>query len=258
MHNFLRGTLALLITLALCPTLLLAEPATPSTPLKVALIVPLSGDAATWGINIRNGAELALKDLPPERSSRLELIYEDDGLSSPRSVAAYQKLKSQNRIDVLINASSGTANALAPLTERDHIPFIALASDKQVVSGRQYANLLWVTPEEEARVLIAELKRRGIEHLARICTTHVGTLAVKDAFDAQWRGQAPIPDESYPMEINSFQNFMAKLRLRKDNQAVIVILFPGQLGTFARQVRQFQIPTMLVGVETFEDPESVK
>lgn len=82
---------------------------------KIGLIVPLTGSAATFGRSCRAAAELAVKELPQEKSTRVKLLVEDDGLVSARSVAAGRKLMDIDQIQGLVSFSSSTALSLAPI-----------------------------------------------------------------------------------------------------------------------------------------------
>jgi len=227
--------------------------------LRVGVILPLSGDAASVGAATRNGMELARSGLPPEDRVRLRLAYEDDQLSPAKTVTAYRKLRDAGAADVVVNIFSGTAKAIAPVVERDRVPLIAIASDPAVVASRRYIVNLWVTPEVEAEVALSEALRRGYRRIARIVSIQDGMLAIRATFDAANAGRIELAlDEEYPPDVKDFRPFIAKLRLRSDVDAVGIMLLPGQCGTFAKQVREAGIGVPLFGFEVFEDANEVK
>jgi len=226
---------------------------------KVGIILPLTGDAAAVGAAVRNGMLLAYENLPKETQVKLKLIFEDDALKPGNTVSAFRKLVSSEKITAVVNASSGTGNALAPVAELNKVPFIAIATDPAVVKDRKYVVNFWVTAEEEINTAMPEALRRGYKRIARIITTHDFTIAVKKRFDEVNAGRMTVVlDEDYPAEIKDFRPFITKLRNLKDVDAVLVNLMPGQLGIFAKQLRQMDVKLPIFGFETLEDSNEVK
>ncbi|MCI5065658.1 ABC transporter substrate-binding protein, partial [bacterium] len=230
----------------------------PSDKLQVGVILPLSGESASVGEAIRNGMLLSYDHLPAEVRSKLELVFEDDGLKPKSTIAAYRKLAASGDLDVVVTASSGTSNALAPLTENDKRPLIAIATDPKVVAGRSYAVNFWVTPEEQARVGVQEALKRGYRRIARISTIQDAMLSLKNHFDEEVGDRIKVVlDEEYPAEIKDFRPYITKLKGQQDLDALVVGLMPGQLGVFARQVRQLGVTLPIFGFESLEDSNEV-
>jgi len=228
-------------------------------PLRVGVILPLSGENASIGMGLQNAVKMAVDDLPVEARERLVVYVEDDGLVSRNSVSAFHKLVTQNRIDALINVSSGTANALAPLAEQRGIPFIAIASDPKIVEGRKNVFNFWVTPLEQAKLVVPEALRRGYKRIARISTIHDFTLAANRDFDDLNQGRIEIVvDQEYPMEVTDFRSSIARIRREKDLDAVFIFLFKGQLSSFAMQARQGGIDLPFFGYEFMEDVSEIR
>ncbi len=232
---------------------------TASSTLRVGVILPSSGDAASVGDAFRNGMQLAIETLSPEDRKRLEFHFEDDALSSTKAVSAFHKLLAQNKIQALVNLSSGTGNALAPLAERHKLPFISVASDVKIVKGRTYPFNLWVTPEEEARVLIPEALRRGYRKVARITAVHEGTYVMRSAMDAENKGKLQFQiDEEVTPDVKDFKTILAKIKTKKELDAIHLILFPGQLSSFAKQARSMGITLPFFSWEFLEDANEIK
>ena len=128
--------------------------------LRILTILPLTGEAASVGTAFKNGMVLALEKVPEDIRADLDFLFEDDGLSPKNSVSILNRALVSGRVNAVINLSSSTAKALAPLTESKRIPFLAVASDSSISKGRHYAFNFWVTPDEELQALFPEMKRR--------------------------------------------------------------------------------------------------
>lgn len=232
---------------------------TPERPLKIGAILPLSGNAASIGQSAQKAMLLALDQMDDADRNRVTIFFEDDALNARMAVSAFHKLRAQHKIDVLVNLSSGTGNALAPLAEQHTIPFLAIASDPKVVSDRKYVFNFWVTPEEQARVLIPEALRRGYKNIAVITTIHDGSYAVKSAFDTLNEGQLNLAfEEEVDGQNRDFRTLIAQIRRHKNIDAIMPILFPGQLSMFAVQARQLGVDSPFFGYEFFEDRNEIK
>lgn len=105
----------LLILLLLLPVASFAEP-TRDFPLRVGLVLPLTGVLAEYGQAFQNGVNLALSD-SSEVAKNCTFISEDSKYDSKTAVAAFHKLTSSN-LSVVYNWGGPTSEALAPLADQ--------------------------------------------------------------------------------------------------------------------------------------------
>ncbi len=84
--------------------------------IKIGAIVPLTGPAGVSGQAMQKGYQLALDDInrQPLLGRRVELLVEDDRGDPPTGAAAFLKLVTRDRIDVLVGGlQSATSIAIA-------------------------------------------------------------------------------------------------------------------------------------------------
>ena len=118
---------------------------------------------------------------------------------------------------------------------------------------------MWVTPDAEAKLTVKEALRRGYKKIAIAATTQDGMLSARDSFLEYSSGQLEIElNEEFPPELKDFKSFIAKLRNLNELDGLCLFLMPGQLGVFAKQVRNQRIDLPLFGIESFEDINEVK
>ena len=250
----LAAALSIVTALLLLNSIAGAEP----TAYKLGMILALSGDAANFGKAAQNGATLAMESLPQAERARIKLTFEDDGFKAANSVSAFHKLVSIDKIDALICWSSGTCSAVAPLAEAAHLPTLAIASDAAISKGRSFLANLWVTPEEETKILVPEAVRRGIRKVAIVTAIQDGAIACRDAFLKESKGQIEsLLNEEFPGDLKDFRSTVTKIKRLTELDAVLVVLYPGQLGAFAKQLRQAGVTQPIFGYETFEDQAEV-
>ncbi|MCB0332640.1 MAG: ABC transporter substrate-binding protein [Bdellovibrionales bacterium] len=224
----------------------------------IGVLLPLSGDGASIGKSFQNGILLGYENLPKELQDKISIVFEDDGLQSVRTVAALRKLQSTENLIAVLTFSSGTSHAIAPIVEKAKLPLVAIASDPRIVKDKDWVVNFWVTPEEENRVLLPEALRRGYKKIAIICDIHEGVYSVRRAFDKINNGQIEVVfDEEVPLDMKDFRTILAKLKT-KEYDAIMPLLFPGQLSVFAQQARKQGITAPFFGYELFEDRKEVE
>lgn len=239
------------------PGALLAQSVTPAPSLhyRVAAILPLTGDGASWGLATKAGMEIALSKLDQETRAQLDVTYEDDGLLPKNTVSAFQRMSSASPIDVLVNITSSTGNAVAPLAEKMGIPFFAIASDSHIGEGRPHVLMFFLDPEDEAARVVDEMVRRGYKSVAEVIAIQDGYLAGQDAFRRKSKGKLDVVlSEQFTPDTTDFKGFIGKLRrAAKPVDAVYVLLMPGQVGAYAKQSQELGITLPLVGGINFEN-----
>lgn len=222
--------------------------------LVVGALLPLSGNGAGAGESVRNGIIMALNRLPEDRRRLIDLRWEDDQMTPNLAIAAFNKLLRSGKIDIIVNFSAQTANALAPIVEVNKIPMLAMSSDRNTAAARRYTMLFWITPEAVAETALSEAVRRGYRRVARINSLHEGRLALRDELDLRNNSRIEIVlDENYPLEVRDFRPFLTRLKLHPDTDAVAVNLFFGQIGLFARQAREMGVRAPLFSFEPCAD-----
>ena len=88
-------------------------------------ILPLSGSVAVFGVDCRNGVELALAEINGAggvNGMNLSFIAEDDEGIPEKSVNAYSKLVTRDRVNVIIGSiTSGCTKAITSLAQSQNV-----------------------------------------------------------------------------------------------------------------------------------------
>ena len=100
--------------------------------IKIGAILPLTGNAAAWGIPPKNGATLAVEQINANGGilgKKLKLIVEDGGCDPRMGVNAINKLLSVNKPVAVVGAvCSAVTLAIAPIVEKNKVVLISPAS----------------------------------------------------------------------------------------------------------------------------------
>jgi branched-chain amino acid transport system substrate-binding protein len=112
-----------------CAVLLFACKAKGGDTVSVGAIFPLSGGVAFYGNESRDGALLAVEDINASGGllgKKIVLISEDDEGNAEKSVNAFTKLTTRDKVSIILGSStSGPTTAMTSLAQRSKIVLIS-------------------------------------------------------------------------------------------------------------------------------------
>lgn len=102
------------------------------TVVKIGIMLPLSGDAASYGFGVKRGVELARADLKLEN---VEVVYEDSKCEGKEAVSAINKLISFDEVVAVVGElCSGATLAAAPVANENKVVMVSPASTSPKVT----------------------------------------------------------------------------------------------------------------------------
>lgn len=136
-------------------------------------IGPLTGDAASYGISVKQGAEIAIKEINDaggvkvgDKTLQLSLKFEDDQATPDKAVTAYNSLM-DNKMDALLGAvTSGSCLAVANLAQEDDILMLTPSGSAQdITKNANVFRICFTDPlqgETMAEHMITDLKFKNV------------------------------------------------------------------------------------------------
>src|SRR3989440_828888 len=111
-----------------------------SDPITIGAVLPLTGEAAHWGIPARTGAELAVHEINAAGGiggRSLALVVGDDRCNPAEGVLAFNTIMASAKppVAVLGAVCSSVTLALAPLAESRKVVLISPASTSPKLTG---------------------------------------------------------------------------------------------------------------------------
>lgn len=227
---------------------------------KIGILVPLSGPTAQFGINIRNGVELALEDMKTSGDAKalaanVELVYAD--VPAPNAAAAaVQRLVSQDGVVGIIGSFvSSTTLAASEVTERLGVPMITHSFADQI-TGRGYKYIFQVTNKaseygEKQFDYSIDLAKKAGSPVTKVAIlyedTAYGTAQAKGLRDAaNKQGVKIVLDESYPLNLTDAAPLVNKLRASGAELVFPVSYFNDAL-LIIRTMKQQKLDLPIVG-----------
>ncbi|MCD4794493.1 MAG: ABC transporter substrate-binding protein [Bacteroidales bacterium] len=225
----------------------------------IGAILPLTGDAASYGISAKEGYELAIQEVNSNYPDRTILLKFEDSKALPKeAVNAYLKLKSTFAPSIFFGLlSSPEVLSVAPMAEKDKTiifssgassPLISLSGDyifRDVPSDLLEAGLM-------AETAINEL---GINKIAIIYINSDYGIGVLNKFKERFEelGGELVAEESYNSNQTDFKTYLLKIK----NSQPDGIYFIGykELGRIVKQAKELNVEAQYLSNALFEDPE---
>lgn len=112
----------LMASLVVCASIFCSAPAVAQDPVKIGLVLPMTGPTAVYGKDGKAAADWAAREINEAGGilggRQLELLYEDEKGTPQDGVAGVQKLISQARVDAIIaGVNSSVALAESAITK---------------------------------------------------------------------------------------------------------------------------------------------
>lgn len=132
-----RGVLATLCVMTL-GVMSLGGCKAKSDTIKIGGIFPLSGNVAVFGVEARNGIQLAIEEINAAGGAggkQLELVFQDDEGNPEKSVNAYNKLTAQDKVGIIIGSlTSGCTIAITSKAQQQGVVLVAPAATAEAVT----------------------------------------------------------------------------------------------------------------------------
>ena len=139
----------------------IGSPVTPSGKMRIALLLPLSGQAAAVGQALQQAAEMALFDTG---AKELALAAYDSGETPESAIEAYRKARSDGTALVLGPLFGTSAKALAPLVSQGGANVVSFSNDEQAAQRGVW--IMGIAAPPQVRRVVDYAVDQGIKRFA--------------------------------------------------------------------------------------------
>jgi branched-chain amino acid transport system substrate-binding protein len=227
--------------------------------LKIGIIATLSGPPAVLGQQLRNGFNLAVKDLNGKLGGReVEVIVVDDELKPDLAVNKVKALVDRDKVDFVVGPifSNILAAIMKPVTEGGAI-LISPNAGTSNFAGKECNPNFFVTSYQNDQVFAVSGKHAQDTGIKKAFLMAPNYQAGKDAlagFKAFFKGD--IADEVYvPLNQLDFSAELAKIATAKPD--AVYVFLPGGMGVnFVKQFRQAGLANNITFLSAFTVDES--
>ena len=145
-----------------------------SGPIKLALVVPISGSSAPTGAYMENGAQLAVDEINDDGGildgRMLELDVEDEACDAQQPVAGANKAVSNGAVVSVGGYCSGATLLEIPILEKANIPMIIPAANSQDIVNQGAKNVFMIndTGKQQSTAALTFMKGQGFKTVALV------------------------------------------------------------------------------------------
>lgn len=181
--------------------------------IKIGASLPLTGNMADVGKSGQEALDMAYdkwKDKPTKYE--YELIIEDDALEAKRAAMVANKFVNIDHVNSILTMFSTGANAVSPVADKSKIVHVTCAYGSQPAEGFYNFNN-HTQYEENARVLISELKKKGIKTISLFSQNNIGSLQQGEVLTEMLNKDGSIKilaNESFNVDVRDFTMIINK------------------------------------------------
>ena len=248
------------LSLAMASLLVLGCSGKSEDVIKVGSIGPLSGPVAVYGVECKNGIELAVEEINAAggvNGKMLKIVAEDDEGNPEKSVSAYKKLTTKDGIKLVIGSlTSGCTQAITQLAQAQKVLQIAPAATAPAITdaGNFIFRTCFIDPFQGTvggKFSYETLGSRKAAVLYDIGNDY--SVGLTDNFVATFEalGGKIVAKESYATGDKDFNAQLTKIK----NANPDVVYLPDYYGTvalIAKQLRAQGINTPIVGADGWD------
>lgn len=227
-------------------------------------IMPLTGDAAVYGKNCKQGIELAVDEINAKggiNGKKLKVLFEDDQLQPKMAVSLFTKLVTVDKVLAVIGPlPSSCAMATAPLANQYKVvSFSPGASTPKLTGAGPYVFRNWQSDALEAAVMAEYALKQGWKTFSILYVNNDFGVSLEDYFKKKVEslGGKVLSSESFEQGVTDFKPQISKIKKAKA-QVVYLLSYPQQTPMIVNQMRELGVKCQILGVAAFEDPSLLK
>lgn len=228
-----------------------------SDTITIGGIFPLSGSVAVYGIEARNGVEMAIAEINAAGGvdgKQLVLVAEDDEGNPEKSVNAYKKLVSKDGVKIIIGSlTSGCTAAITSLAQAQKVLLIAPAATLESITdaGNYVFRACFIDPFQGTvggKFAAETLMKKNAAVLYDIGNDY--SVGLYENFEVAFKnaGGTIVAAESYNTGDKDFNAQLTKIKSANPD----VVYLPDYYATvalIAKQLRAQGVDTEIIGAD---------
>lgn len=230
----------------------------PSEPVSIGLMVPLSGDVASFGENVRRGVELALEDAGLEH---VAVHVEDSQCDPTEATNAINALIATYDVAAVVGEiCSGATLAAAPIAEEQQVVLVSPASSAPTITDAgDYIFRVFPSDAIQAEFGAELVYTDGKRRLAILyMTDDYGTgyeAVLQEEFPR--RGGQIVASEGFRGGSTDVRAQLTKIRAANPDALFVISNSPDSSVVALQQARELGLDLTIYGVDALNSPDIV-
>jgi len=160
-----------------------------SGPLKIGVIVPLSGPFADYGEDVKKGI------LAAGTSTDIQLVFEDERCDPKETVTAFHKLTDIDQVHFILGPGCGSPQeAIVPLLSTAKTVVVVPSAASRglfAASGGYFFNIQY-SLEDESKYVAETMDAKGLKKVALVTYGNAFSKTHGDSFRANFKGEIAV------------------------------------------------------------------
>jgi branched-chain amino acid transport system substrate-binding protein len=222
-------------------------------PIKIGVVLSTSGTASSLGKPEMDTVKMLAEKTNAAggiNGRKVELITYDDKSDQNEAVLSTKKLIEQDKVVAIIGGStSGNSLAMIPLVEKAKIPFISVASSKQIISPvKPFVFKTAHGDDTNAMRIIDYLKKHNLTKVAWLNVDNAFGSSGKTEFDALVKGTGieVVSSDVFEATVNDAKPMLT--RVKNANPQVVIVWGTNQeASVITKNIRELGIEVPIIG-----------
>lgn len=237
----------LLIIIAIL-ALLLSACSTINDTIKLGALLPMSGEAASFGEAVMTGIQLAVDEINSQGGidgKLLELVIEDDKCGADGAIGA-TKLTSIDEVDVIIGpVCSSSGGPALPIIQDAKTPAMIIASAPHLTSLGDYIFRVYPSDAFVGSFLANYATNNGYDSVALVSVNNDWGQGIKNSFMEHYKGNIVVNEDMNPGDADA-RNIVLKIQ-ESNAQLIIMPLYISEALVFVKNVKESGLEIPIIG-----------
>lgn len=222
--------------------------------IKMGVIAGMSGPGTSYGIGIRQGAEMAVREINAAggiKGRKISLVVVDDASNPAQSVTALQRLANEG-VDLIVGGW-GSSQVLANMevAERAGIPYIVVGATNPKITTEKNKwtfRVIFTDSVQAEQIADAAVNRLGMKRIAVIHDANDYGVGNRDIFVASLKklGMEPVSIVSYQSADKDFTAQLSRIREANPDGLAVFGTIPAA-PAIMNQARDLGIKARFIG-----------
>ncbi|EAX46420.1 Extracellular ligand-binding receptor [Thermosinus carboxydivorans Nor1] len=233
--------------------------------LVIAMVNPLSGDSATYGVSHKNGMELAREEINKAggiKGQQIEILFHDDAGDPKQAAAGAQKFADQKNVMAIVGSClSSNTLAMVPITDKAKLPHSVVSSSTPKLSGMSKYFFRMAVQDAQVGILMGDLiaQKLGAKKVAILYPNNDYGKGLTAAIEETLKkhGVTVVSNQAYLATDKDYSALLTGIKAQGvDALAVAGTYTDG--GLITKQARELGLTIPIVGGTGFYSPKFVE
>jgi len=227
---------------------------------RIGVIIPLTGDYANYGNNIKNALEICFEDIMQEKNKyEYKLIFEDDQAKPKMATSAINKLIFTDNVKIIIGGfTSSSSVAIEPIAEQNQVLLFSPSTSTPILtSNTPYFFRNYPSDETQAKGYAEMISNKfGLKTVSTVYSMSDYGMFANEVFAEKISelGGSVLGQHGYPPNTKDFRTIIAKLK-KENPKGVMLLGYYNEITPLLMQARSLDFKTQFFGQEGIESEE---